>query len=154
MKRTTRDIVFVTIQCCLFLLYVIEIKSWIFDRISIFNYTGVALAGIGVVVLIMALVQLSSNLSPFPSPKPTAQLIQHGLYGYVRHPIYTGILLIAFGMALYMGSFFKILVFIALYALFYYKSLYEEQRLMLFFPSYGIYKNKTGRFMPKISKQK
>jgi len=117
LKRTRRDIVFVAIQCCLFLLYVIEVKEWMFDRISVFNYTGIALAGI-------------------------------------RHPIYTGILLIAFGMALYMGSLFKILVFIALYVLFYYKSLYEEQRLMLFFPSYGVYKNKTGRFIPKIDKRK
>lgn len=152
MKRTRRDIIFVTIQCCLFLLYVIEVQDWMFNRIPVFNYIGLGLTAMGAIMLGIALLQLNTNLSPFPSPKSTAQLIQSGLYGYVRHPIYTGILFVSFGIGLYIGSSFKIVVFLALYVLFYKKSLYEEQRLTLFFPNYSMYKKKTGRFIPKISR--
>ena len=74
-------------------------------------------------------IQLNKNLSPFPSPINGGELIDTGLYNYIRHPIYTSILSTLFGYGLYSASGYKILLTIALLVLFFYKSKYEEKKL-------------------------
>lgn len=150
MKPTTKDFLFVAIQFGLFLAYLFDFKALhMYFLPGFVNNIGLVIALIGTLVLIAALLQLHTNLSPFPSPKSSAQLVQTGLYKYIRHPIYTGILAVALGYGLYIGSGFKILVTIALYVLFYFKSVYEEQQLLAFFTEYKTYKACTGRFLPK-----
>lgn len=114
---------------------------------------GVQKAGLWIIVLgglliILALLQLNKNLSPFPTPKDTTTLLQNGLYKYMRHPIYTGIILFFTGFSLYQNSFYKLGISLLLVVLFHFKSNYEEQRLEQKFPKYKLYKNKTGKFFP------
>jgi len=150
MKLKSGDFVFVAIQFVLFILYFFDIDDWFFNTVQEIKYIALVLLGIGILIFIISLLQLNKNLSPFPSPKSNAQLIQNGIYKYIRHPIYTGLLLITFGFTLYIGSLFKFVVCIALFTLFYYKSLYEEQKLIAVFPDYLEYKKYTGRFIPKL----
>jgi protein-S-isoprenylcysteine O-methyltransferase Ste14 len=96
------------------------------------------------------LLQLNKNISPFPTPKDSASLLRNGLYKFMRHPIYTGIILLFSGYSVYQNSFYKLLVSVVLVILFYLKSNYEEQRLQEKFPDYKRYKSKTGRFFPWI----
>jgi len=111
---------------------------------------GLFIAGFGGVIIILALFQLNKNLSPFPTPKNNTTLLQNGLYKYMRHPIYTGIILLFTGYSLYQNSFYKLGIALLLVILFYFKSNYEEQRLEQKFPDYKLYKNKTGKFFPWI----
>lgn len=104
----------------------------------------------GALITVVAVLQLNVHLSPFPSPLPGAKLIENGVYGFVRHPIYTGIILAFFGYALICDSGYRLLISAALFVLFYYKSVYEENRLIDVFPKYSEYKTRTGRFFPKI----
>ncbi len=150
MKLKTRDFIFVAIQFFLFIVYLFDIKSWSFTIKLGFQYLGLTILGTGILISVVSLLQLNKNVSTFPSPKSNTQLIQNGLYRYVRHPIYTGILLITFGFALYAGSLFKFLICIGLFIVFYYKSSYEEQRLAIVFPNYDTYKKYAGRFFPKF----
>ncbi len=111
------------------------------------RYSGLILAGLGLILGISALLQISTKLSPFPTPVVDSRLLTHGAYAIARHPIYTSILTITLGYAVYDESLFKFIIFMALWILFYFKSNYEEQLLLEKFPEYSIYKIKTRRFI-------
>ncbi|WP_271784329.1 methyltransferase family protein [Aquimarina algiphila] len=149
MKLKTKDIGFVVIQFCLFIIYLFDSDFLNFDVLHFIRIIGISIAILGGFLILIATIQLNTSLSPFPSPKSGANLIQNGVYRYIRHPIYTAILLITFGYGIYIGSLFKILVTIVLYVLFYFKSVYEEERLVKMFLQYTSYKKRTGRFLPK-----
>ena len=111
---------------------------------------GLLIAVFGGIIIILALLQLNKNLTPFPTPKNNTILLQNGLYKYMRHPIYTGIIFLFTGYSMYQNSFYKLGISLLLVILFYFKSNYEEQRLEQKFPDYKLYKNKIGKFFPWI----
>ena len=148
MKLPIKDLWFVGIQGILFLCFLWP-GPFSFSTPAYISYTLYGLAGIGAMILLIAVLQLNSTLSPFPTPRSSGQLITNGLYAHVRHPIYSGILLLAFGLALATGSFFRLLISLLLLLLFYYKSSYEEKLLEKHYPDYADFKNSRGRFSPK-----
>lgn len=111
-------------------------------------WLGVGLFVLGALITIVAVFQLNVNLSPFPSPLPGSKLIETGVYKFVRHPIYTGLILAFFGYAIISDSGYKLLISTTLFLLFYFKTRYEENMLLAKFPTYLEYKNRTGRFFP------
>lgn len=90
--------------------------------------------------------------SAFPIPRQHADLITSGLYKYIRHPIYTGVLLAAFGISVWHGHILTLLLSIVLVGLLTYKSMYEESLLRGQYPDYPAYMQSAGRFFPKIFK--
>lgn len=113
---------------------------------------GLGLVVVGSLCILIALLQLSERLSPFPTPKANARLLQNGLFGLIRHPIYSGLILAFSGWSLRNESPEQMLVSLLLWALFWFKSRYEEERLLEHFPDYAEYRKKTGRFWPKWGK--
>jgi len=150
MKLHYKDYILVGIQGILFIGYVLPIPAMHMDIPEYMAYLGLSLAIIGVLIIILAMLQLNTNLSPFPTPISNGTLIQHGLYKYIRHPIYSGILFAGIGYAIYAASGSKILITFLLLLLFIIKSNYEEKKLIAAFDAYPIYKKKTGRFFPKL----
>lgn len=108
------------------------------------------IAFIGFMIALLTVFELKSNLTVFPTPIEKAELLTHGFFRYSRHPIYTGILMFAFGYALYNYSLYKLLISGLLLIWFYLKSTYEEKQLTQKFLSYKEYQSKVGRFFPKI----
>ncbi len=149
MKLKSKDYVFVSIQLGLFLVYILHFDLAPFDGNILIRIISIIMIILGVLVALIAVLQLNTKLSPFPSPKANTIFITYGVYKYVRHPIYTGILLITFGYGLYLTSIYKIIISILLYTLFYFKSSYEENRLKIAFSDYESYQKKSGRFFPK-----
>lgn len=109
---------------------------------------GVAIFVLGFIITVVAVMQLNVNLSPFPSPLPGAQLIETGVYKFVRHPIYTGLILAFFGYAIISDSGYRLVVSALLFLLFYFKTRYEEKQLLGKFSNYSEYKKRAGRFFP------
>ena len=66
---------------------------------------GQVLVIAGFVLMLVASLRLGRGLTATPVPNARGQLITGGLYRYVRHPIYTGVLLIVVGLTLRSGSF-------------------------------------------------
>jgi len=93
---------------------------------------------------------LGKNLSPFPNPITHAKLVQHGIYTRIRHPLYTSVILVAFGWALAWLSWPAALVAAALIPFFHAKSSREEKLLRARFPEYAEYMARTRRFIPWI----
>lgn len=99
-------------------IYCFSIELYTFKTHYLIRITGILLLIFGFLLGIISVLQLNRNLSPYPTPKLISSLITHGLYQYIRHPIYTGILLFLFGNALHSGSTFKILVSLFILILF------------------------------------
>ena len=151
MKLTPiKDILFVSIQLLLFLLYFLSPFQTSIQINHFIKYTALLFAVIGLLVILIAIYQLNRNLTPFPTPKKNGTLVQSGPYKFVRHPVYSGIILAATGYGLFDGSIWKICIGLGLIILFYFKSKYEENMLCRHFPEYESYKKKTGRFFPFI----
>ena len=150
MNISTYDIGFVGVQLLLFASYVFDALPLVFLDTPTFFIVGLGVFLAGMLIGFVAVLQLNVHLSPFPSPLPGAKLITNGLFKYVRHPIYTGILLSGVGFAIISTSGYRLIITFLLYVLFHFKAKYEEQQLQQAFDSYSAYKRKTGRFLPKL----
>ncbi len=149
MKKTLKDYLFVGLQILLFVAFLID-----FEVLQLVVSKGIRIAGgvlffIGFLISVIGILQLRSNLSPFPSPKPGAYLVDTGLYKYARHPIYTGIVGAGIGLGLATASGVRLGLALLLWGLFYLKSQYEEERMVQAYPEYEEYRIRTGRFFPK-----
>lgn len=105
---------------------------------------------VGLILIGLAFLQMGKRISPFPRPKEETELISWGVFGLVRHPIYSGIILFCIGLALYQEEPYKLFLSIIIWLFFFAKSTYEERNMLKKFPKYREYKKKTGRFFPKV----
>lgn len=103
---------------------------------------------LGWLILVVAAVNLGKSLTANPVPLERATLKTNGLYKIVRHPIYFGLLLIAFASALGSGSTVRAIVFVLLAALLNVKARFEEKLLAQKYPEYAAYSAKVGRLLP------
>lgn len=149
MKKPVQDIVFVAVQFVLFVLYILELLPKLKIPFA-FSIAGLLVAVAGFIVSLLSVFKLDQSLTVYPSPKPGSELITTGLYKYVRHPIYAGILFFAFGFALFWSSAFKLIISAVLLLWFWLKSSYEEKKLQDRYSNYKQYKQTTGRFFPKF----
>lgn len=145
--KTYKDYIYVGIQLVLFVTYIVPVYFIYINLPEWLNYLGLFILGLGLLLGLVALFQLNTKLSPFPTPVSDGKLITTGAYSISRHPIYTSVLAMALGYALYESSFFKFVIFVLLWMLFYFKSTYEEELLKEKFLKYSDYKIKTKRFI-------
>jgi len=113
---------------------------------------GSAIVWPGLAIVLISIFKLGQSLTASPIPKADSQLKTDGLYKWIRHPIYTGLLAISLGVALEVGSIFKLFLFFALAVLFQYKAKWEEAFLLERYSEYRAYMTKTGRFLPRLNR--
>ena len=111
---------------------------------------GFLLIGSGGVLALAGLASLGRNLAAVPHPKDDATLVEHGAYKIVRHPIYSGIILGAFGWGLLMNSFLTLLLALVLFIFFDIKSRREEKWLSSKFNNYGAYQQRVRKLVPFV----
>lgn len=88
-----------------------------------------------------------STARKFAKPK---QLIRHGPYKYIRHPIYSGTLVMGLGFELALQSYLFFIVLIPGTILIYILTRKEEAKLENWFPGYKQYRKTTKRLIPFI----
>ena len=109
-----------------------------------------SLLACGVVLAARGVADLGRAMTPLPRPRENAELVQTGAYALVRHPIYGGLILAAFGWALLKASLIAIALAALLVAFFLLKSSREERWLEQRYPEYQAYRARTRRFIPWI----
>jgi protein-S-isoprenylcysteine O-methyltransferase Ste14 len=77
-------------------------------------------------------------------------LAQSGPYQYIRHPIYTGMLMQYLGFVLLFLNIWSVIGYIFALVFIIVTAIHEEKFLLKRFPEYREYMNTTGRFLPKI----
>lgn len=94
--------------------------------------------------------KLGRNLTPFICPKTGAVLLEKGAYRIVRHPIYAGILQIAFGWGLWVHGWLTLGYALLLFIILDRKLRREEEFLLRTFPEYESYSRRIKRLIPFI----
>ena len=110
---------------------------------------GIVLLAVGAVLAISGAVTLRGALTPLPMPRDGAELVETGAYAFVRHPIYSGLILAAFGWALVQASIVAVALAVLLAAFLRVKSAREEAWLEQRFPHYADYRARVPRFIPR-----
>jgi protein-S-isoprenylcysteine O-methyltransferase Ste14 len=116
-----------------------------------------ALHAIGVILLLCGLgfavwarIYLGRNWGMPMTLKDEPELVTSGPYHFVRHPIYSGILLAALGTSLAI-TFYWLLVLLILGTYFIYSATVEERIMISSFPTtYPDYKLKTKMLIPFV----
>lgn len=117
---------------------------------SILQSCGIAIGLLATVIMVIAVINLGKNLTPLPCPKDNAVLIQDGLYQFVRHPIYFGVLLAALAWLLIFPGIYILIYAIGLFFLFDIKARREEVWLVERFPDYRDYQRTVKKLIPAI----
>lgn len=138
----------VLLQLALIVLYFLTIARVDAFFTTILQIVGAVPMVLGALLAGGAVLQHRFKVKILPSPREEGHLITGGFYKLVRHPIYAGLLYLAFGFALYDQSFYKLLISFLLFILFELKAGYEEALLEEKYPAYAQYKLNTGKFFP------
>ena len=112
---------------------------------------GIALMLAGAALALAGLAALGSNLSVLPAPRDCAELVESGAYRIVRNPIYSGLILGAFGWGLWRAGVLTLVYALALFALFDAKSRLEERWLAeKFGEQYREYQSRVRKLIPWV----
>lgn len=112
---------------------------------------GVAIYTIGLVTALLGRLQLGANWSDIETAHVLSrqQVVSHGLYGYIRHPIYTGDVILLTGLELSLNSW--LVLGVALMTPFIlWKAVREEEMLATTLTGYDEYRERTKRFIPFV----
>ncbi|MGE5324646.1 MAG: methyltransferase family protein [Actinomycetota bacterium] len=116
---------------------------------------GIAITVAGFAFAIWARIHLGRNWSSSVTSKVGHELILTGPYKWVRHPIYTGLLLALFGTALVRAEMRGLLALVLVYAAWKIKSRVEEHMMTgTFGAEYSAYASATGAMFPRVVKSK
>jgi protein-S-isoprenylcysteine O-methyltransferase Ste14 len=109
------------------------------------------LAIAGLCIALWARATLGSNWSGNIVLKERHELIERGPYAYIRHPIYSGMILLELGVTLWFGSPGWVLLFVIIVMGATMKAMQEEKFLTKHFPeAYPEYKKRTKMFIPYV----
>jgi protein-S-isoprenylcysteine O-methyltransferase Ste14 len=115
------------------------------------NVVAIVFVITGLIVAILARRTLAGNWSRAVAFKEDHELITTGLYHYVRHPIYSGILLMISATVLFVGTLSAAVGFVIIVLSIWFKLRAEEALLTKHFPKeYSAYKDRTKALIPYI----
>ena len=95
-------------------------------------------------------VHLRDYLTPLPYPVDHSQLVQHGVYGIVRHPLYASLLMAGAAWTLYNLSLSHLLALVVGFLFFNHKASKEEAWLGERHPEYADYARRVKKLIPFV----
>ncbi len=145
----------------IFMLLGAIMPSWIYGTVLNISFVGAPyLQGLSVILFFAGLVVLGSAYRVLGQlNRPRIEVLEnHGLvtsgpYSKVRHPVYTGAILMVLGVALLSLNVVLVVGFLATAGIAYRKAVLEEDLLASengYGQAYREYMKKTGRFLPKL----
>jgi protein-S-isoprenylcysteine O-methyltransferase Ste14 len=91
------------------------------------------------------------RITIMPAVRDDAELVTHGPYQFIRHPMYTAVLLFCGGFTLSPLEWWRTVTWLVLLLVVWIKSKIEEKVLLDRFNEYSRYRRGTGRFFPRLS---
>jgi len=127
------------------------LRTFVFPRSLASDIVAVFLCVAGMSVAIWARRDLGRNWSATPTIRENHELITSGPYRFVRHPIYSGILLALLGTAIASGNVLWLVALALFLGLFAFRMRAEEQLMGSEFPDqYPSYVARTSALIPFI----
>lgn len=116
---------------------------------AIWRFVGAALIGAAVLLAGSGMWMIRSHLTALPAPRHGAVLLERGPFSLVRHPIYGGVVLGFFGLAVRGGNVLAAVLALVLVPFFWAKTGHEERLLIVSLPEYDDYRTRVRRrFVP------
>ena len=127
----------------------VVVKPWIFDDVLVTNWYMV-LGQILIVVSASFLIHTVFKRRAIGGQDTDGRLFTSGIYGFSRHPIYFGIILIALGLAILRVNFDGMLVFPLVFLVNFVQAKIEEKHDVgeRFKDEYDRYRKQTRMFGP------
>jgi len=108
-------------------------------------------AALGLALTVWARMHLGANWSGTVTVKQDHELVRSGPYAWVRHPIYTGLLLMLAGTALALGEWRGVLALLIAFAALWRKLKLEERWMReTFGTAYDDYRRSVKALLPGI----
>ena len=126
------------------------LPTWPLQAALPWRTLGALLLIAGGLIATLAALHLGSNLTPLPHPRSGGALVRSGLYRWVRHPIYLGVLAMALGWAVFVQSLASLGYCIVLALFLDIKSRREERWLVAHYPGYQAYQREVAKLLPFI----
>jgi protein-S-isoprenylcysteine O-methyltransferase Ste14 len=129
----------------------IAVIAWPFADPSLARLPWLAISVAGVLGGLYTLAHNRlGNFDIYPEPLPNACLVTSGPYRWIRHPMYTSLLLMMLGVAIYYHALPNYAGLLLLGMAVYGKIRVEESHLHLRFEDYSAYVARTHRLIPKV----
>lgn len=147
---------YVVVQIILILLIAVGPRTWggwpnwPFPEGRLVSLAGLALLVGGACLAAGGAVKLGADLTPLPYPPARAVLHETGAYRVVRHPMYCGVILAAFGWALVSRGWLTIAYVIVGCIFLDVKVRREEKWLVERFPDYPAYQRRVRKLIPFV----
>jgi protein-S-isoprenylcysteine O-methyltransferase Ste14 len=144
----------VVAQTLLFLIFIFlpVDRPWGFAALLAWQgwlWTVAGLIGLfGVILFSKAFLDLGQSLTPLPYPKEDSQLVRSGVYAIVRHPIYSGVILLALSWAIAQASLTHLVGALVFFIFFNAKASQEEKWLSQKYPEYPEYRQQVKKLIP------
>ena len=119
------------------------VKFLFWSLVALLSLAAVFLMGKG-------FLDLGQQLTPLPYPKDDGQLVQSGVYGLVRHPLYSGLILggLAISLGLWSASHLALTLMLGLFLNA--KASREEKWLTEKYPNYRDYQQQVKKLIPYL----
>lgn len=123
-----------------------QLPSWV-------CWTGTFILALAIFLLWRSHADLGRNWSQSLELRKGHQLIDHGVYKYIRHPMYAAIWLYGLAQALLLHNFIAGWSTLITFGLLYFLRVPREEQMMLekFGNDYRAYMRKTGRIIPPLN---
>ena len=113
---------------------------------------AILLGAVGTILAVLGAARLGPALTASPIPRENAELATNGVFGLVRNPIYTGLMIGGLGIALFGASAWHIVFWVALVVLLAAKARWEERMLVAEHSDYASDGARVGRFVPGVGR--
>lgn len=112
---------------------------------------GIAFATLAVAVGLAAVkANRPGNFNIHPEPRAGGRLVEHGIYAWIRHPMYSALLLLALAAIAVAPTLPTLVSAAALAVVLWAKSSLEERWMAERHPGYAAYRARTRRFVPGL----
>lgn len=139
-------------QSLVFVLFALAVLvnrgPWLIRTDGTARIAGTALGLAGLLLMVVAIVNLRRVIQIAPSPREGGHLVTSGVYGYFRHPIYTGIVLIVIGLFLRQPSVPVAVAAVVVIAFLAAKVRFEESLLLARYSDYAAYRTRSWGLVP------
>jgi len=126
-------------------------RSRSLDELSVPNIIGLSLFVIGLAIALVAVRTLDRFYASTLVTREGHRLISHGIYRYMRHPIYFGVIIICFAVPVYAPSLYGFFVMSALIPIFLIRIRIEEAMLVEELgDAYRAYQDGTKKLIPFV----
>ena len=120
-------------------------------KFALQNVVGFLVAAVGLGLGVWAIAAIGpARVAIMPDVKSKTELVTAGPYRFMRHPMYSSLMLFCGGFTLTPFHWWKVAVWLALLFVLVAKSRIEERQLLQRFTDYAAYCKRTRRFVPFI----